>query len=112
MTLESDGRDRVRLRVGEGVYVFPTDWQRIEPGEQMTVTLVGDTARDEIEMTFGDWSGVLPLAAWNPAWDLIISSVAIGLAPVEDQLRMGVGLTHVPGDVPALCNRLRDRVDD
>jgi hypothetical protein len=112
LTIEVNGSDQARLRIGEGLYAMPTDWQALPPGGQIDLRLRADTARDTIEIDFGSWAGDLPLAEWDPDWHMIMSRVTPDIASIASQLQAGVGLTSVPGPVPELCNRLRDRAND
>jgi hypothetical protein len=43
---------------------------------------------------------------------MVMVDLSVDLAPAEMQFWTGIALSHVPGDVPDLCNRLRDRADD
>jgi hypothetical protein len=112
ITIETTASDRVRLRVGEGIYVMPTDWQTLPPGGRIVLRLRADTARDAIEVEFGSWTGDLPLAEWGADWYMVVSRITPDVASIATQLRAGVGLSYEPGPVPGLCNRLRDRATD
>lgn len=112
ITIETNDQGEVRLRFGAGLVVMPTDWQPLAPGGQIELRLVGDTARDTINITFGNWFGDVPLAEWNPAWDMVVTHVSLDLAPVEHQFRTRLALRYEAGPVPELCNRVRDRADD
>ena len=112
LTIEANRSGQVRLRVGEGLYVMPTDWQRLPPGGRIELRLRPDTARDAIEVEFGSWTGDLPLAEWDADWYMIVSRVTPNVASTASQLQAGVRLSYEPGPVPELCNRLRDRAID
>jgi hypothetical protein len=112
LTIEANRSGQVRLRVGEGIYVIPTEWQPLPPGGRIDLRLGADTARDAIEVEFGSWTGDLPLAEWDADWYMIVSRVTPNVASTASQLQAGVRLSYEPGPVPELCNRLRDRVID
>jgi len=112
MSVQTNDRDEIRLRIGEGAAVIPTDWQALAPGGRISMTMVADTARDRFRVTFGGSSFDVPLAQWNGDWDMELTHTAFALSPVAEQLRAGVGLTAEMGPPLELCNRLRDRADD
>jgi hypothetical protein len=112
IVIETNDRSEVRLRIESGSLRLTTDWQPFPGGSEIELRLVGDTAYDAFEVRFGDYVGAVPLAEWNRNWDMIVADVSIDLAPADMQTWTGVHLSHVPGPVPELCNRLRDRVDD
>lgn len=113
IALESNGRNAVRLRVGEGVYFLATPWYRFAPGGRLEVRLSADTARDvyRISTTFG-YEGRVALGEWRSNWMFQIATARPDL-PEPDRLR-SIGLTARADLGPPLdlCNRLLDRVDD
>ena len=109
--MQTNSRNEIRVRVGEGIYVVPTDWQPLPPNGRVELTLVADTARDTFDVTLGDVSFNLPLAQWNADWNMVLTRAAFALSPVADQLRSGLGLTAEMGPPLELCNRLLDRAD-
>jgi hypothetical protein len=109
VSLEANGLDQVRLRIGQGIFTWPTEWQDLAAGDRMELSLTPDTARDSIVVEFGEWRGAVPLAEWNADWNMTMTDWFVDLAPVESQFRAGIGLRADPGPVPELCSRLRDR---
>jgi len=111
ITLETNGRGGARLRVGEGIYFLPTEWQQLGDGERIEARFTADTALDRLYLEFGESTTVIALAAWNPQWNVEVTQPAVHLAPVDDQRAAGVSLTPVLGPPLELCNRLLQRVD-
>ena len=111
ISVQTNSRNEIRVRVGEGIYVVPTDWQPLPPNGRVELTLVADTARDTFDVTLGDVSFNLPLAQWSADWNMVLTRAAFALSPVADQLRSGLGLTAEMGPPLELCNRLLDRAD-
>jgi len=109
--LETSAGGAVRLRVGEGIYFLPTEWQRLDDGERIEARITADTALDRLYVEFGESNTVVALAAWSPEWHMEVTRPAARLAPVDAQLRAGVGLTTTLGAPLELCNRLLERVD-
>ncbi len=109
--LQTNDRSKICVRVGEGVYVVPTDWQPFPPNSRIELTWVTDTARDTFDVTLGAVSFNVPLAQWRADWNMVLTRAAFARSPVADQLRAGVGLTAEMGPPLKLCNRLLDRAD-
>lgn len=113
VTLESDTEGRVRFRVGEGQFYYPTEWYELEPGERIDVAARIDTSLDRFNLVFDgvaepDWH--VKAAETDGNQIMTVALPHLLFPPSTDQLTLGLRLTPSFGAPLELCTRLLDDI--
>jgi len=113
ISLEGDGRGRVRLRMGEGMVYFPSDWVEVERGESIDVgvELVNWVNRFHITLN-GERVGRMPASEPDDnSQHMFVSIPSFALPSELDQRIVGYRLTPEMGPRLDLCERLLDELE-
>jgi hypothetical protein len=107
VTLETSDNDRMRLRIGEGWIYLATEWDRVRPGETITLTVTADTERDRFRVSIpGHPDEFVNAAEWSRRWVNVPSTAAHAVPPVEFVEPLGVTIEERRGPPPKLCVKL------
>ena len=113
ISLEGDGRGRVRLRMGEGLVYLPSDWVAVEGGASIDVGIRLVNSQNQYQVTLnGEFVGDMPASeADDNTQHTFVSIPSFALPSELDQRIVGYRLTPEMGPRLDLCERLLDELD-
>lgn len=113
ISVEGDGTGRIRLRMGEGLVFFPSEWIDAAPGQDIDVGVRLDTAMNRYLITFGgqEVGYVVASETDDNKQETIVAIPSFALSSELDQTIVGYTLTPELGPRLDLCDRLWDATD-
>ncbi|WP_116996071.1 hypothetical protein [Desertimonas flava] len=102
-------RDRIRLRIAEGLVFYPTEWIEFPPGRTLTFRMSVDTAYDRFWLEFGDVTREkIDAAETNGNAPRQIALPSLSLPDDVSQALLDVSVQQVATPPLELCQRLLD----